>query len=321
MPLRVAVLALEGVMPFDLGTPTQILASARDATRGNLYDVRVCTPDGASIRTSAGYHLLPEHGLEAFDDADTVIVSGINAGPPMVDGTLDAKVADALRRHAGQGRRLVSVCTGAFVLAAAGLLDGRRATTHWRQADRFRGLYPRVRLDPHVLFVDDGDILTSAGVGAGIDLCLHLVRRDHGAEVANRAARKCVVPAWRDGGQAQFIERPLPPLAGSTTEPTRAWMLSHLGEPMHLAALARRAGMSVRTFTRRFRAETGVSPGAWVARQRIERARHLLEETDLPVDRVARDAGFGTPASLRQHLRAELGVAPLTYRRTFRGTG
>ena len=319
VPHRVAVLALDDLVPFDLGTPTQVLGAARNVAGRRLYSVQVCTPGGAPIRTAAGFAVHPEHGLEALGEADTVIVPGIHGGDPMDDGTLDPKVAEALQACAEAGRRLVSICTGAFVLAAAGLLDDRPATTHWWHAERFRRLYPRVRLDPGVLFVDDGDVLTSAGVGAGIDLCLHLVRRDHGAEVANRAARRCVVPPWRDGGQSQFIERPLPALDGTTTEPTRAWILQRLGEPLDLAAMAARAKMSVRTFTRRFREETGLSPGAWLVRQRIERARHLLEETDLSVDRVARDAGFGTAASMRQHLRSALGVSPLTYRRTFRG--
>jgi transcriptional regulator GlxA family with amidase domain len=271
------------------------------------------------VRTTAGFHLHPEYSLDVVDDADTVLVPGIHHGPAVEEGTIDPKVAEALRASAEAGRRLVSICTGAFILAAAGLLEGRRATTHWKYARRFRQLHPGVRLDPDVLFVEDGNVLSSAGVGAGIDLCLHLIRGDYGVEVANGAARTCVVPPWRDGGQSQFIERPLPPAAGSTTEPTRAWILGRLDRPLDLSTMARNARMSVRTFTRRFREETGLSPGAWLLRQRIERARHLLEETDLPVDQVARDAGFGTPASMRQHLRNALGVAPLAYRRTFRG--
>ncbi len=316
----VAVLALDHLVPFDLGTATQVLGTARDAEGHRLYDVRVCTVGSRPIRTEAGFQVVPEHGLEVLEGADTLVVPGIHGGPPMSDGTLDPAVLTALHRFARAGGRLVSICTGAFVLAAAGLLDDRPATTHWRHADQFRALYPRVRLDPGVLFVDDEDILTSAGVGAGIDLCLHVVRRDHGAEVANSVARRCVVPPWRDGGQSQFIERPMPSVDGVTTEPTRAWMLGRLGEPLDLAAMAVQARMSVRTFTRRFREETGMSPLAWLVRQRIERARHLLEETDLPVDRVARDAGFGTPASMRQHLRETVGVSPLAYRRTFRGS-
>jgi transcriptional regulator GlxA family with amidase domain len=229
-------------------------------------------------------------------------------------------VRDALRRASAHAR-IMSICTGAFVLAEAGLLDGRPATTHWAYADAFRRRYPQVNLDPDVLFVDDGAVLTSAGVAAGIDLCLHVIRNDHGSDVANRAARRCVVPPWRDGGQSQFIERPLPETGDSGTAATRSWALQRLEEPIDLADLARHASMSVRTFTRRFRDETGMSPGKWLLSQRVEHARRLLEGTDLPIDGVARRAGFGTTASLRQHLHAAVGVPPATYRRTFRRVG
>jgi transcriptional regulator GlxA family with amidase domain len=214
----------------------------------------------------------------------------------------------------------VSICTGAFVLAAAGLLDGRPATTHWQSSEEFRRLYPRVRLDEDLLFVDHGDVLSSAGLAAGIDLCLHVIRRDFGTAVANSVARYCVVPPWREGGQAQFIERPVPATDEQSTAYARQWAMEHLEQPLDVARLAAEARMSVRTFNRRFREETGHSPGAWLIAQRIEHARHLLEATDLPVDEVARRAGMGTGASLRQHLRTALGVSPLAYRRTFRRT-
>jgi transcriptional regulator GlxA family with amidase domain len=243
----------------------------------------------------------------------------MEGGPALSEGRIPAELRAALRSAAGHAR-LVSLCTGASVLAAAGLLDGRPAATHWRDADQFRRVFPEVALDPAVLFVDDGDVLTSAGVAAGIDLLLHLVRRDHGSEVANRVARRNVVSPWRDGGQSQFIERPLPDPDGSGTADTRAWAMTRLGEPLTLAVLAGHARMSVRTFTRRFRQETGISPQRWLTEQRVALARHLLESTDTPVERVAGAAGFGTTASLRQHLHAAIGVAPLTYRRTFRGT-
>jgi transcriptional regulator GlxA family with amidase domain len=226
-------------------------------------------------------------------------------------------VAAALRAAHARGARLVSICTAAYVLAAAGLLDGRRAATHWMHAERFTALFPRVTLDADVLFVDDGDILTSAGVAAGIDLCLHIIRRDLGTEVANRAARRCVVPPWREGGQAQFIERPVPAPTNAGTAATRTWALEHLDEPLTLDRLAAHASMSVRTFTRRFRGETGLSPARWLLQRRTDRARELLEATDLSVDRVARAAGFGTAAALRQRFHAALGVAPLSYRRAF----
>jgi transcriptional regulator GlxA family with amidase domain len=319
-PHRVAVLALDGVVAFDLGVPSQVLGSARDEGGAQLYDVRVCTPGGRPVRSSAGFQVLPDHGLEQLEDADTVLVPGIHDVPVVTEGVLDPQVRTALTAAARRSR-LMSICTGAFVLGAAGLLDDRPATTHWFYADRFRGFFPRVELDPDVLFIDDRDVLTSAGVGAGIDLCLHVIRSAYGSEVANRAARRCVVPPWRAGGQSQFIQRPVPPTTASTTEPARAWALTHLDQPLDLPSLARHARMSVRTFTRRFRDETGMSPGKWIIQQRVERARHLLETTDLAVDQVARHAGFGTGAALRQQLSAAVGVAPSAYRSTFRSAG
>jgi transcriptional regulator GlxA family with amidase domain len=313
-PHQIAVLAPDGVVAFDLGVPSQVFYTARGPDGTPRYETHVCTVDGGPVRTTAGFHAVPESGLDLIDRADTVVVLGVHHPTPTNPPEVDA----ALRAAAAHGARVMSICTGAFVLAAAGLLDGRPATTHWAHAERFRQWHPRVKLDPDVLFVDDGDVLTSAGVAAGIDLCLHVVRRDHGSEVANHAARRCVVPPWRDGGQSQFIERPLPPASDTTTATTRAWAVGHLDQPLDLAELARHARMSVRTFTRRFRAETGMSPGRWLLTQRVEHARRLLETTDLPIDRVAVQAGFGTATSMRQHLHATIGVAPATYRRTFR---
>jgi transcriptional regulator GlxA family with amidase domain len=313
---RVAVLALDPVIGYDLTIPPQVLGTATNAAGEPLYDVRVCGIDRSPIRVVSGYTMIPDHGAEALADADTVIVPGTQVAEPRRGGTLPDRLAaafDLIR----PGTRLMSICTGAFVLGAAGILDGRPATTHWAHADAFRALYPKVLLDEDVLFVDDGDVLTSAGLGAGVDLCLHLLRIDHGSEVANRVARYCVVPPWRDGGQSQFIERHLPPPGTEGTAPTRAWALARLDTPLDLAGLARHARMSVRTFSRRFRAETGMSPGTWLIQQRVRHARHLLETTDLPVDRVATRAGLGTAASLRQHLRASIGVSPLAYRKTF----
>jgi transcriptional regulator GlxA family with amidase domain len=320
MAHEIALLALQDVVVFDLGVVTQIFGAARDGEGRSLYRVRTCTPDGEPVRTSAGFLLTPGDGPEILDTADTVVVAGVHGGMAMTEGRLEPHVAGALARRRTDAR-LVSICTGSFVLAAAGVLDGRRAATHWWHADRFRALYPGVRLDADVLFVDDGDVLTSAGVGAGIDLCLHVVRHDHGSEAANRAARRSVVPPWRDGGQSQFIERPLPDLTGASTAATRAWALERLHEPLGLPRLAGRAGMSVRTFTRRFREETGVSPAQWLLRQRVEEARRLLENTDLPIDRVAERAGFGTATSMRQHLHAAVGVSPTAYRKTFSRAG
>src|SRR3954470_23538305 len=320
MPHEIVVLALNDVVVFDLGVPAQIFGAARDRDGRALYRVRTCTPDGEPVRTSGGFLVTPGDGPEVLAAADTVVVAGVHGGAAMTTGTLEPAVAAALARRR-PGARLMSICTGAFVLAAAGLLDGRRAATHWLHADRFRALYPQVGLDADVLFVDDGEVLTSAGVGAGIDLCLHVIRRDHGSEVANRAARRSVVPPWRDGGQSQFIERPLPEPAGTSTAPTRAWALANLHEPLGLPRLAKEAGMSVRTFTRRFREETGLSPAQWLLRQRVEEARRLLETTDLPIDRVAERAGFGTATSMRQHLHAAVGVSPTADRKTFSRAG
>ncbi len=313
------MIALDQVIAFDLGVPTQIFHGARDLDENRFYDVHVVTPDGSPVRSSAGFLVTPERGPEVIDTADIVIVAGIHYGSThLTPPPLRPDVTAALAR-VRPGARTMSICTGAFVLAAAGLLDGRRATTHWAHVPAFREMFPRVDIDPDVLFVDDGEVLTSAGVAAGIDLCLHVVRTDHGSEVANRAARRAVVPPWREGGQSQFIERPMPDRVDAGTSPTRAWAMGRLDQDIDLAAMARHARMSVRTFTRRFREETGVSPGRWLLTQRVERARRLLEATDLSIDRVAEQAGFGTATSLRQHLHATVGVAPASYRRTFRG--
>ncbi|MEV0229802.1 helix-turn-helix domain-containing protein [Nonomuraea sp. NPDC050786] len=313
MTHRIVVVALDHFAPLDLGVPGQVFGVAETAGGEKLYEVVTCSEGRMPVRCSAGYSVLPDHDLDVLDTADTVVVPGIHAGRAMRYGTVSPALAEAL-----QGRpRTMSICTGAFVLAAAGLLDGRPATTHWRDAELFARLFPQVKLDPDVLFVDDGDVLTSAGVAAGMDLCLHVVRRDHGSEVANRAARRCVMPPWREGGQAQYIDRHLP-YAGGGTAATRDWMLAHLDRPLDLAALAEHARMSVRTFTRRFRDETGMSPARWLNGQRVQHARHLLETTDLGVEEVARKAGFGTVVSLRQHLHAAVGVSPLAYRHTFR---
>lgn len=314
---QVVVLALEPVVGYDMAIPPQIFAGATDRDGQRLYKVRICGLDRSPIRVASGYTMVPDHDASILAEADTVVVPGTRIAGPRLHGTLPAEIGDALASVPSHAR-IMSICTGAFVLGAAGILDGRPATTHWAYADEFRALYPKVALNENVLFVDDDDVLTSAGLGAGVDLCLHVVRRDHGTEVANRAARYCVVPPWREGGQSQYIDRNVPDPGTDGTAPTRAWVLSRLHEPLDLAALAEHARMSVRTFSRRFRAETGMSPGTWLTRQRIEHARHLLETTDLSVDGVAERAGLGTGASLRQHMRATLGVSPLAYRKTFR---
>ncbi|MFB0618616.1 GlxA family transcriptional regulator [Streptomyces sp. AGS-58] len=321
-PHRIAVLALDGLLPFELGIPHRIFGRPRDARGRHLYEVVTCSvrPPGP-VETDADFAVHVAHGPEALATADTVIVpASYELGPVHDEGRLTDDLAAALAR-VRPGTRLASICTGVYVLAAAGYLDGRPATTHWAHAEHLQRLFPRIRVDADVLFVDDGDVLTSAGVAAGIDLCLHMVRRDFGTAVANEVARSTVVPPHRDGGQAQYIHRPVPDPQVSTTAAARAWALTRLHEPIQLRDMAGQEAMSVRTFTRRFREEVGVSPGQWLTRQRVERARHLLESTGLSMDQVARDAGFGTAQSMRQHLQQALGVTPTAYRRTFRAGG
>jgi len=318
-PHRVVVLALDGLLPFELGIPHRIFGRPRDAEGRLLYEVVTCSvrPPGP-VDTDADFAIQVPNGPEALATADTVIVpASYELGPVFEEGVLTPELAAAFA-HIRPGTRLASICTGVYVLAAAGLLDGRPATTHWADAERFQQLFPRIEVDADVLFIDDGDVLTSAGVAAGIDLCLHMVRRDFGTAVANDVARRTVVPPHRDGGQAQYIHRPVPDPQLATTTAARAWALGRLHEPIQLRDMAEQEAMSVRTFTRRFREEVGVSPGQWLTQQRVERARHLLESTDLSIDQVATDAGFGTAQSMRQHLQATLGVTPTTYRRTFR---
>ncbi|MFJ1577690.1 GlxA family transcriptional regulator [Streptomyces sp. NPDC088182] len=318
-PHRVVVLALDGAIPFELGIPQRIFGRARDSSREPLYEIVTCSVrEPGPVRTDADFSILVENGPETLATADTVVIpASYELGPVFDEGRLTDELHAAFARLR-PGTRMVSICTGSYVLAAAGYLDGRPATTHWSSAAHFQRLFPRVKVDADVLFIDDGDVLTSAGVAAGIDLCLHIVRRDHGTAVANEVARRTVVPPYRDGGQAQYIERPVPEPQLATTATARGWALTRLHEPIQLRDMAEQESMSVRTFTRRFREEAGISPGQWLVLQRVERARHLLESTDLSVDQVARDAGFGTAQSMRQHLQSVLGVPPTVYRRTFR---
>jgi transcriptional regulator GlxA family with amidase domain len=308
---RVVVLALPGVYPFELGIPSRVFGTAED-----LYEVCTCSIDGAPVSSRSDFAIAVEHDGSALETADTVVIPACDIDMTL-GGTLPTPVAAAFARIR-PGARIVSICTGAFVCAAAGLLNGRPATTHWNVADLFRRTFPEVRLDTDVLYVDDDDVLTSAGAAAGIDMCLHLVRRDHGSAVANMVARRCVVPPWREGGQAQYIEQPVPPSASVGTAGARHWALENLRSPLTMDALAVQARMSKRTFARRFRDEVGMSPGRWLIQQRVFRARQLLESTDLTVDRIAGEVGFATGSSLRQHLQDSIGISPNTYRRTFR---
>lgn len=315
---RVAVLLLPPVVGFDAAIAPTMFSNAVDADGNALYEVVTCGLTPGPVAATAGFDVLPSAGPEALGTADTVVIPGTRYPPARVAGTLPAETAAALSLIR-PGARLVSICTGAFVLAAAGLLDGRPATTHWKFADALRSLHPEVLVDENVLFVDDGDVLTSAGLAAGIDLCLHIIRRDHGAKVANAVARYCVVPPWREGGQAQFIDRQAPEQDHSSTASTREWAMRHLDEDLTVQRLARHAKMSARTFNRRFREETGQSPGVWIRSRRVDRARELLESRDLPVDEVARLSGLGTGGNLRHHLRRGMGMSPSSYRKVYQG--
>lgn len=310
----VAILVLDHVVPFDMATPMEVFGRTRLPDGRNAYRVRVCgeTPE---VRTD-GFALRVDHGLEALVDADTVIVPGRSeqAAPP------SARVLAALREAAAAGTRIVSICVGAFVLAEAGLLDGLRATTHWVAADALARSYPLVEVQPDVLYVDNGQILTSAGAAAGLDLCLHLIRRDYGSAVAADAARLSVMPLEREGGQAQFIVHQHPPVPqGSTLEPLLQWIEDNLSHEVTLGALASRSGMSERTFSRRFREQTGSTPLQWLLRARVRRAQYLLENSDHTIERIAQQAGFGSPTAFRERFRRVVGTSPQAYRSAFHG--
>jgi transcriptional regulator GlxA family with amidase domain len=307
---RIAVLALDSVVAFDLSVPAQIFGHDDERER---YELRVCGAAPGPVATSTGFSILAEHGAEAIAWADTVVVPGVG------DRTARRpdEALDALRAADARGARIVSICTGAFVLAEAGLLDGRRAATHWRDAPALAERFPSVEVDSNVLWVDEGRVLTSAGVAAGIDLCLHLVRQDLGTEHANRIARRMVVAPHRGGGQAQFVEQPVAEPTADVLGATCAWMLEHLAEPLTVAAMARHAARSERSFARHFLAATGTTPLRWLQAQRVLHARRLLEETDLPVETVAQRAGFGTATSLRTHFARATRTTPLAYRRSF----
>jgi transcriptional regulator GlxA family with amidase domain len=327
---RVVALCLDGLVAFDLTAPAQAFASAyrtltpveggegRIGAEGGsgLYEFSSCSVDGREVRTTTGFAVRPQAGLPALETADTVVVPAyfdVFSPPP-------GAALDALRAAAGRGARVLSVCTGAFALAHAGLLDGRRATTHWAFAAELAKRFPAIEVDASVLYVDEGAVMTSAGLSAGIDLCLHAIRKDFGAAVGERVARHMVAAPHRDGGQAQFIERAGPAEVGaiSSLEETRRWVAERLDQPLDVAAMAGHAGVSPRTFARRFREEAGVTPLQWLLSQRVQEARRLLEQTDLPVDAVAWRAGFGTAASLRDHFRRATATTPTAYRRSFR---
>jgi AraC family transcriptional activator FtrA len=309
----VAVVVYDGVTLFELGVACDIFGDDRwVSSEVAWYGLSLCGAT-ASVKVDGGFRLQVPLPLETMDHAGTVIVP-----PTQSLDLVPAAVYQALRRAHARGTRIVSLCTGAFVLAEAGLLDGRRATTHWAECDVLARRYPLVSVDPGVLYVDEGDILTSAGSAASIDLCLHLVRRDHGAAVATQLARQLVVPPQRDGGQAQYIDGPLLMLDSSNLfADTLAWLQEHLDEPVTVEDLAARSAMSPRTFARQFRVGTGTTPYQWLVRQRVQLAQRLLETSDLPIDVVAVRSGFSTAANLRKHFRRVVHTSPQGYRRTF----
>lgn len=313
---RVVALCFDGLVAFDLAAPAQAFTVAAGSDGKQFYGFSTCSIEAGELRTTTGFGVKTQAGLEALEAADTVVVPayfGVFSPPP-------AEAIAALRRAAEGGARVLSICTGAFALAHAGLLDGRRATTHWAFAAELASRFPAIEVDPAVLYVDEGAVMTSAGLSAGIDLCLHVIREDCGAAVGERVARQMVAAPHREGGQAQFIERPrvAPDGTAGSLEETRRWAAERLDEPLDVAAMARHASVSPRTFARRFREETGTTPLQWLLSQRVHEARKMLEQTELPVDAVAWRAGFGTAASLRDHFRRATATTPTAYRRAFR---
>ncbi|WP_083874331.1 GlxA family transcriptional regulator [Nocardia paucivorans] len=305
---RVAVLAIDGVVGFDLSIPCQVFSLAPG------YEVRVCAEPRVTA-TAAGqqvFRISSQYNLDDADDSDTVIVPGVD-----LDRPLPTRVVSVVRRAAERGARVASICTGAYVLAAAGLLDGRTATTHWALADHLATEFPAVTVDPSILFVDNGKVLTSAGVAAGLDLCLHMVRCDHGAAVAADTARMIVMAPQRAGGQAQFIERHEPIDNSDPLGPALQWMQDNLDTPMTIADIAAKASMSTRTLSRQFRAHTGTTPVQWLVHRRLQYARELLETTDLAVERIARASGFGSIETMRHHFARHVGTTPTAYRVAF----
>jgi AraC family transcriptional activator FtrA len=310
-PHRVAVLALPATVAFDLAIPAQVFGH-RDEREN--YRLTLCAPHAGPVSTTTGFDVHAPAGLEALDDAETVVVPGFRPlrAPP-------EPVLEALRQAAARGVRIVSICTGAFALAAAGLLDGLRATTHWRDVAELAARFPAVEVDADVLYVDQGRILTSAGVAAGVDLCLHIVRSDLGAAEATRIARRMVVAPHRSGGQAQFLERPVPRTGGPAIAAVADWALRHLERRLTVADLARQAGPAPRTLARRWLAETGLPPLRWLTEQRLLEARRLLESTELPVAAIARRTGIGTAAHLRALFARETSTSPSAYRAAHQG--
>ncbi|WP_405149961.1 helix-turn-helix domain-containing protein [Sphaerisporangium sp. NBC_01403] len=311
----VAVLAYEGMSPFETGIVTEVFGLPRPELDVPWYDLKVCAERPGPLRIVGGATIGTEHGLDVFASAGTVIVPGVGD----VWGECSPELVAALRLAHDRGARIVSICSGAFALAAAGLLDHRPATTHWQYADLLRRRFPLVKVDADVLYVDDGDVLTSAGSAAGLDLCLHLVRLDYGPAVANTVARRLVVPPHREGGQAQFIEAPVPrDLEDDRIARSMAWALANLGQEITVETLAGRAHMSARTYLRHFARRAGTSPIRWLIAQRIQASLPLLEKTSAPIEEITRTVGFASPVTFRSHFVRAMRTSPSAYRRAFR---
>ena len=309
----VAVLVTDGVAPFELGVLCEVFGVDRTDDGLPPFDFAVCSPDGGPVQTSTGFAITPGHGLDRLGSADLVAV------PAMPRGSAPEAVLQALRDAVARGARVLSVCTGAFVLGEAGLLDGRRCTTHWRHSCDLEEAFPDAKVDCDVLYVEDGPVITSAGTAAGIDACLHLVREEFGARAATALARRMVVPPHRDGGQAQYVETPVAPAPAESLQPLLEWLLGHLDEEHTVESLAARALLSPRTFARRFKDETGTTPYSWLSTRRVELAARLLEESDEAVERIAVRAGFGGAAAMRHHFLQVRGTTPQAYRKVVRG--